>query len=223
MRLLSVMTTMLLLCTCVCAQTEEQWQATGELVKAEVNRIAVFVHRASDHKSRLLVGSGDAAALSPVGKYVMLPSAGWGYMPFATAYRVSEPFSFDIGTGAVCRILGAVVLGVGGKMPGTPRKIDHGVYMLALQPESRTTSKAVLVIDLRVDDDGRSEYKVLGKADLQPGPTNRGSSKPYVEAWFPDTNLYHDGISTSTTLFIEMAWKNEKHTLRLAEMDIWMM
>lgn len=221
MRLLSVMTTMLLLCTCVCAQTEEQWLATGELVKAEVNRIAVFVHEASDHKSRLLVGSGDAAALSPVGKYVMLPSAGWGYMPFATAYRVSDPFAFDIGTGVECRILGAVVLGVGGKLPGTPRKIDHGVYMLAFQPESPKTSRAILLVDLRLSDDGRPEYKVLGKGDLARGPTNRGSSKPYVEAWFPDTNLYDDGISTSTTLFIEMAWKNEKYTFRLVEMDIW--
>lgn len=221
MRQLSIALLAIVICTCACAQTEEQWQATSELVKAEVNRIAVFVDQASEGRSRLLVASGNAADLPPVGRYVILPSAGWGHMPFATAHRVSEPFGFDIGNGVECRILGAVVLGMGGTMLGGPQKIGPGVYLLALQPESRTTSKAILLIDLRIDDDGRPEYKVLGKGELQPEPTNRGSSKPYVEAWYPDTNLYHDGVSTCTTLFIDMAWKSENYMFRLVEMDIW--
>lgn len=219
-RLLSVVATMFVLCTSVCAQTEEQWQATSELIKAELNRITVFVHKASDHKSRLLVGSGDAAVLTSRG-FAILPSAGWGHMPFATAYRVSEPFSFDIGV-FECRILGAVVLGVGGTMLGTPQKINPGVYMLAFQPESKGTSKAILLIDLRIDDDGRRQYKILGTGALDPRPTDRGTSSPYVNAWFPDTNLYDDGISTGTTLFIDMAWRSESYMFRLVEMDIWM-
>ncbi len=220
MRALVVLSLIVMLCTCACGQTEEQWQATGELVKAELNRIAVFVHEASDHKSRLLVGSGDPAALTAQA-FVILPSAGWGHMPFATAYRVSDPFGFDIGNGVECRILGAVVMGVRGTMLGTSQKIRSGVYMLAFQPESPKTSKGILLIDLRIDDDGRPEYKVLGKGDLARGPTDKGSSKPYVEAWFPDTNLYDDGVSTYSTLLVELAWKSEKYSFRLVEMDIW--
>lgn len=219
-RLLLVVTIALALRTCACAQTEEQWQATGDLIKAEVNRIAVFADQASEHKSRLLVASGNAAELT-CGGFVMLPSAGWGYMPFATAYPVSEPFAFDIGSGVECRILGAVVLGVGGTMLGARQKVDPGVYVVAFQPESQKTSKAILLIDLRMSDDGRPEYKVLGKGALDRRPTDRGAAQPYVEAWFPDTNLFDDG-STCTTLKIDMAWKSESYMFRLVDMNIWM-
>lgn len=204
----------LLLAQTACGQLllpETEYSVEAERVlKTRLGRIALVVHRQSGGKSRLLISSGEGANPN---MGMVVHRIKWGGIPPTRAYRVSEPVDADLDGIGQCRLLGALFTHEDATIV-SGQSITSGVYLLAYLPPA----KKVLVIDIKVEGDGRVTYRELGRVGLENADISRGSPNPYVGVWFPTEELLADD-NPYNRVTVDLVWKQESYMFRIVDVN----
>lgn len=185
---------------------DERPRRMEELLTSRLSQLAILIHHASDGRSRLLIGSGATAwaALSRIYR-----SVGWGELPHARAYRVSQPCDADLEGVGRCRLLGALFLTKEANIVGGG-EVPVGVHLLANDSESGR----VKLVGVRVHGDGRVTYKALGGVKPE---MHGGTPRPYVSATFPNVEPLQDD-NPPYRLTLDFAWEQEGYMFRLLDL-----
>lgn len=185
---------------------DERPRRMEELLTSRLSQLAILIHHASDGRSRLLIGSGATAWASLSRIY---RSVGWGELPHARAYRVSQPCDANLEGVGRCRLLGALFLTKEANIVGGG-EVPVGVHLLA----NHSDSGRVIVVDVAVHGDGRISYKVLGGVKPE---VHKGAQSPYVGAWFPNIEPLQDD-NPPYRLTLDLVWEQEGYMVRLLDL-----